>query len=58
MQSNVLDEAAAFHPHSWWWVKADGVDVVEGLGESTRMEWSGDVDLDDGQLQQQYEAYK
>lgn len=26
--------------------------------ESTKMEWSGDVDLNDGLLQKQYEAYK
>lgn len=53
----MLDQAASIHPHSWWWVKADGVDVVPGLGESMRMEWSGDVDLNDGKLQQQYSSY-
>ena len=45
------------HPDSWWWVKADGVDLVPGLGESMRREWSGDVDLNDGSLQEQYNAY-
>lgn len=44
------------HPDSWWWVKADGVDLVPGLGESMRREWSGDVDLNDGSLQEQYNA--
>ena len=34
-----------------WWIKADGVDVVKGLCESTRS-WWGDVDLNDGKLQQ------
>lgn len=45
------------HPNSWWWVKADGVDLVPGLGESMRREWSGDVDLNDGSLQEQYNVY-
>jgi hypothetical protein len=53
----MLDKAATIHPSSWWWVKTDGVDVVPGLGESMRMEWSGDVDLNDGALQQQYTSY-
>ena len=26
--------------------------------ESTRLQWSGDVDLNDGSLQVQYQAYK
>lgn len=34
------------------------MDVVSGLGESLRMEWSGDIDLNDGKLQQQYTTYK
>ena len=38
-------------------MKADGVDLVPGLGKSMRMEWNGDVDLDDGSLQEQYKAY-
>ena len=57
MQVDVLDQAATVHPNSWWWVKADGVDLVPGLGESMKMEWSGDVDLNDGSLQEQYKAY-
>ena len=40
-----------------WWLKADGVDVVSGLGESVRLEWSGDVDLNDGSMQRSHEAY-
>ena len=35
----------------------DGCDVVSGLGESTRHIWSGDVDLADGKLQEQHDAY-
>ena len=40
-----------------WWIKADGVDVMAGLGESVRKEWSGDVDLNDGKVNQIHDAY-
>ena len=33
LQTAVLDGAA---PDSWWWVKADSVDVVSGLEVSVR----------------------
>lgn len=54
----MLDAAASAHPNSWFWVKADGVDVVAGLGESLRLQWSGDVDLNDGELLKQYQLYR
>ena len=54
----VLDEAASCNPGTWWWLKADGCDIVKGLKESTKLYWSGDVDLVDGALQKQYKAYK
>lgn len=54
----MLDAAASAHPNSWFWVKADGVDVVAGLGESLRLQWSGDVDLNDGELSKQYQLYR
>ena len=57
-QLHVLDEAAKHHPDAWWWLKADGCDIVSGLCESTRGFWSGDVDLDDGKLEQEYAAYQ
>ena len=57
-QTTVLDEAARAHPDSWWWLKGDGCDITKGLTESIRFEWSGDVDLNDGSLQVQYEAYR
>lgn len=44
-QVSVLDEAARIHPNTWWWIKADGADLVSGLGESVAGVWSGDVDL-------------
>lgn len=56
-QMAVLDEAVKSHPNSWWWLKADGCDINTGLMESTRLQWSGDVDLNDGTLQAQYSAY-
>ena len=45
---NVLREAARLDPHAAWWIKADGCDVVKGLFESVRGQWSGDVNLNDG----------
>lgn len=40
-----------------WWLTADGVDVVSGLGESVHLEWSGDVDLNDRSVQRSHEEY-
>lgn len=56
-QYATLDEAKKAHPDASWWIKGDGCDVVEGLGESTKKKWSGDVDLADGDLQQSYKSY-
>ena len=49
---------AAHHPGAWWWLKADGCDINKGLKESAKLKWSGDVDLSDGSLQEQYDNYK
>ena len=54
----MLDVAASVYPNSWFWVKVDGVDVVAGLVESLRLQWSGDVDLNDGELSKQYQLYR
>ncbi|XP_065904934.1 uncharacterized protein [Dysidea avara] len=54
----VIEEAAKSHPNSWWWLKADGCDLNKGLKESARLQWSGDVDLNDGNLKKQYEKYR
>jgi len=51
----ILDDAARSHPDSWWWLKADGCDINK---ESVQQKWSGDVDLNDGQVEKQYEAYQ
>ena len=52
-----LDEGARLLPNAAWWLKADGVDVLPGLGESVRKEWSGDIDLGDGRVQCMHDAY-
>ena len=57
-QTHMLDEAAKNHPDSWWWIKADGCDLIGGLSESTRGVWSGDVNLNDGVLEQQLKVYQ
>lgn len=54
LQTVVLDNARASDPGVWWWIKADGVDVVKGLCESVNGVWSGDVDLNDKKLQELY----
>ena len=44
--------------NSRWWIKGDGTDVLKGLWESVSGEWAGDVDLNDGKLQQAYEQHQ
>lgn len=56
-QVTTLDEATHILPDAVWWVKADGVDVVSGLSESSHMEWSGDVDLNNGSIEEMHQAY-
>jgi len=46
------------YPDTHWWLKGDSTDVVKGLWQSTLGEWAGDVNLNDGKLQQQYIQYK
>ena len=41
-----------------WWIKGDGTDVVKGLWESVSGEWAGDVDLNDGKLQEAYKKHQ
>ncbi|CAB4001792.1 Hypothetical predicted protein [Paramuricea clavata] len=36
------------YPNGRWWLKSDDTDIQEGLRESMRNEWSGDVDIGDG----------
>ena len=39
-------------------MKGDDCDINKGLKESTKLQWSGDVDLGDGSLQKQFQSYK
>ena len=56
LQVSVLDESACVHPNTWWWIKADGTDLVSGLGESVAGVWNVDVDLADNALIKAWEA--
>lgn len=58
MQTQVIKTAADLDPGTWWWIKGDGVDVVKGPKESTRSEWSGDVDLNDEYVKSLYKEYQ
>ena len=42
---------------TYWWIKGDACDVVSGLGESVKGEWSGNIDLNDGKLKSLYDQY-
>ena len=53
-----MDEALRVHPDEECWIKADVCDLVCSLEESLRLEWNGDVDLDDGKLQKLYFSYR
>ena len=46
------------NPNARWWIKGDGTDVVKGLWESVSGEWSGDIDLNDGKLNQLYKEFQ
>lgn len=58
MQMLLLDTAAKSNPNAVWWIKGDGADIVPGLYESVQQKWYGDVDLNDGDLQDSYKQYK
>ena len=57
VQIATLNEAHKVHPNVKWWLKGDGCDIVSGLEESVRLEWNGDVDMGDGDLQRVYSLY-
>lgn len=59
IQGHVLDEAKSKNPDAWWWIKADDIcDILPGIAESTQGVWSGDVDLDNSDLEEQKAAYR
>ena len=45
------------YPNGRWWIKADGTDLQEGLRESVKNLWSGDVDFGDGDLEKRHAEY-
>lgn len=53
----MLTMAHQRNPTGRWWIKADGCDILKGLRESTKREWSGDVDMNDGVPQQHHHKY-
>ena len=53
----MLEELVSLSPNARWWIKGDGTDVVKGLWQSANGEWSGDVDLNDGKLHQQFATF-
>ena len=53
----MLDEAARIHPGVKWWIKSDGTDVLSGLIESVRGDWTGDVDVGDDTVKKQHQKY-
>ena len=58
MQTLLLDSASKANPHAIWWIKGDGCDVVPSICESVNLKWSGDIDLNTGELQASYQAYR
>ena len=58
MQTLLLDSASKANPHAIWWIKGDGCDVVPGICESVTLKWSGDIDLNTGELQASYKEYR
>ena len=51
----ILDEALAANPFSTWWIKRDGCDIMKELNESVSGRWNGDIDLNNGKLELQFE---
>jgi len=49
-----LDELVSLYPNAQWWIKGDGTDIVKSLCQPVSGQWSGNVDLNDGELQRQY----
>ena len=54
----MLDAAAKAKPNALWWIKGDACDVIPGLCESMQLKWSGDVDLNNGNVERDYQQYK
>lgn len=46
------------HPNGRFWLKADACDIKSALQQSTRGEWNGDIDLDDGRLANLHQEFQ
>ena len=57
MKTAALDDAQKSLPDSHYWIKADACDILAGVQESVKGEWSGDVDLNDRSLEAEKEIY-
>lgn len=47
----------SLNPSARWWIKGDGTDVIKGLWQSSTGEWSGDADLNDGEVNRQFTKF-
>lgn len=54
----MLKKLTDINPNSQWWIKGDGTDVIKGLWESVSGVWSGNIDLNDGKLDQLYKEFE
>ena len=57
LQISALEQLKSCNPDGRFWLKIDGTDVKEGLMESQKRAWNGDVDLGDGKLQELRKEY-
>ena len=55
----MLEELVSLSPiaNACWWIKGARTDVIKGLWQSASGEWSGDADLNDGKLHQQFKTF-
>ena len=54
----IVDAAAKAKPNTTWWINGDACDVIPGLCKSMQLKWSGNVDLNDRNVEHIYQQYK
>ena len=54
----MLRAAKQSNPKARWWIKADANDLKMGIRTSMTNQWSGDVDMGNGDLQKNHAAYE
>ncbi|XP_077996424.1 uncharacterized protein LOC144449720 [Glandiceps talaboti] len=57
IQVKMLHKAKQSNPAGRWWIKADACDIKKAVRESMQKDWSGDIDLGDGKLQESHKKY-